>query len=187
MSQELARLMADAKDTLEAEKFTNGSGEDEPEGIVTGASEVVETKTKEKFEIGDAYSLQESLPPRCQRGATFLASNAISNVIYRFVASGNTEEPPLMDSDRSAILGKPYAEVSGMLTAVTKGKVVLLYGDVARGFKVIDRLGASVELIPRLFGEEGFPKGERGLWFHRRTSSAVIVPNAIRALEVKPE
>ena len=46
--QEMAKLFSDARDTTEAEKFAvgAGAGSNEPEGIITGASEVIERQVK---------------------------------------------------------------------------------------------------------------------------------------------
>jgi HK97 family phage major capsid protein len=184
LQTELAKLFADAKEVLEAEKMVSGDGSDEPFGIVTGATEVVTTATKGAFAEADVYSLQEALPPRFRQQASWLASDTIANDVYRMAGPGS-EVPALMNVDRTAILGKPYAEVSTMQGAVTEGKVIAIYGDIAAGFKIVDRIGMQIELVPHLFGENGRPTGERGLYAYWRVGSKVVVPNALRALKVK--
>lgn len=184
LQAELAKLFADAKDTLEGEKFTSGDGTDEPAGIVTGATEAVTTAAEGKFEIPDVYSTLEALGARWQPRASWLASGPIANVVYRFVGT-DSEEPLLMNPDRTSILGKPYSELSTMQATVTKAKVIALYGDIAAGFKIVDRIGMQVELIPHLMGENGRPTGERGLYAFWRTGSKVVNAKAIRALKVK--
>lgn len=184
---ELSRLFADARDNLEAAKYLTGDGADEPKGLLHEVAEasVVETATKEKFVAGDVYTAQEALPPRFQPGARWLSSLTIANVIHRF-HSPSGEEPPLFSEDRRTLLSKPWAEVSGMSTKPAEAAAdILVYGDLMAGFRIVDRIGMRVELVPHLFGENNLPKGQRGLYAYWRTGSKTIVPNAIRVLRVK--
>jgi HK97 family phage major capsid protein len=181
---ELARLFQDEKANLEATKFLTGDGEDEPYGILTGATELVETAEKGKYAVGDVYKAQEALPPRWQPNASWLTSLTIANTTARFSGPGG-EEPPLFNDARDRLLMKPWRECSDMDTAVADGKLIALYGDVRAGFKIVDRIGASVELVPHLFGEEGRPKGERGIYFYWRVGSKVVNKAALRVLKVK--
>jgi HK97 family phage major capsid protein len=186
LNAELTRLFSDAKDVLEADKFLYGSGEDEPFGLLNEVDEgsVLETKTKEKLEVGDVYTVIEKLPPRWQGRASWLSSLTIANVIHRFSGPGS-EEAPLFNEDRTKLLGKAWLEISGMSVKSTTAKEqILLYGDIGQ-FRIVDRLGMSVSTIPHLFGEEGRPVGMSGLYVIWRTSSAVQIPNALRVLTVK--
>lgn len=184
LQAELRRLFTDAKETLEAEKFTTGSGEDEPQGIVTGSTEAVETSEEAKLGVADLYSVQAALPPRFQGGASWLTSLAIANAIYRTVGGGS-EEPPPFNEARDRLLMKPWRELSALDSKVETGKEVAIYGDIAAGFKVVDRVGMSVELIPHLLGENRRPIGARGLYAYWRTGSGVVNPAALRRLKVK--
>lgn len=184
LQAELGRLFQDAKATLEATKFLKGSGEDEPFGLLTGATEVVETAEAGKFGVSDVYSAQEALPPRFQGAANWLTSLTIANVIHRFSSPGG-EEPALFNEDRTKLLGKPWNECSDMDTKVEESKKLAIYGDVAAGFKVVDRVGARVELVPHVMGENNRPLGVRGLYFYWRVGSKVVNKAALRVLEVK--
>lgn len=184
---ELGRLFADAKDVLEAEKFLTGSGEDEPEGLLTGLAEgsFVKSATKEKVVAGDVYALQEALPPRFQPNASWLSSLAVANQIYRFW-SPKGEEPPLFNPERTQLLGKPWDEVSGLSSkTTTTAEEVLVNGDIHAGFKIVDRIGLVVEVVQHLFGANQRPTGQRGLYARWRVGSGVMIDNAIRVLQVK--
>lgn len=187
LSGELQKLFADAKSVKEAETFSIGEGKNNiPEGLITGATKLVETATKEVVKIADVYSLQEALAPRWQPKATWLAANAVANQIHRFVAQGDTSNARIMSDARDEILGKPFREVSTMsVKSTTKKERVLAYGDVASAFRIVDRIGMSVELVPLVFGEEGAPSGQRGLYAWFRVGSKVIVPEAVQVLAVK--
>lgn len=139
------------------------------------------------YAVGDVYATQEALPPRFQPRAQWLAANQTINTTYRFVASGDADEPSLVSSDRTRMLGRRLNEVStytGASATPTSGGTILTYGDVAAGFRIIDRVGMSVELVPHLFGTNRRPTGQRGLYAYWRVGSGVTVPNALRSLVV---
>jgi HK97 family phage major capsid protein len=186
LAAELARLFADARAVKEAEVFATGKGEESiPQGLITGATKLVETATKEIVVSGDVYALQEKLAPRWQPRATWLGANGVANHIHKMVAKGDPEEAPLMSEDRASILGKPFKEVSTMSAKVTtKLEKVLAYGDIASAFRIVDRIGMTVEPVP-LVTKEGVPTGQRGLFAYFRVGSKVIIPEAVQVLKVK--
>ena len=188
LSAELAGLFADAKAVKEAEVFAVGKGsENIPEGLTTGATKVVESGTKEVVKIADVYASQEALAPRWQPRATWLGANAVANQIHRFVATGDTENASLMSEDRASILGKAFRECSTMSAkTTTKKERVLAYGDIASAFRVVDRIGMNVELVPLVL-KEGVPTGQRGLFAWFRVGSAVVIPEAVQVLVVSPD
>jgi HK97 family phage major capsid protein len=83
---------------------------------------------------------------------------------------------------------KPWHENSNMDgsidAAATANNYALIYGDIRRGFIIADRIGSTLEIIPNLVGTNRRPTGQRGalLWF--RTGSEVVVPQALRLLDV---
>ena len=86
------------------------------------------------------------------------------------------------------LLGKPINEVSNMDGAInaaaTANNYVLLYGNFKIGFVIVDRIGSQMEMIPNLVGANRRPTGQRGafLWF--RTGSDVVLPQALRMLDI---
>jgi HK97 family phage major capsid protein len=183
---ELGKLFSDAKDNVEATGFTTGSGTaPNPQGVITGATNIVTTAGTAAFVIADVYTTKSPLPPRFAPNATWLAAAPIADVIYRFVGGGSTE-PPLLNEERTAMLGRPYRELSAMDSAVSTGNEILLYGDIEAGFRILDRIGLSVELVQHLFATpNNRPSGQRGLLAWWRTGSVVQVSNALRVLRVR--
>lgn len=179
LQTELAQLFADAKDELEAEAFTTGSGVDEPYGLLTAGSAVSGgTATT----VANYYALQEALPPRWQPRATFLSSNSQQNIAFRAVSEGDTDEPKFIDSSRQSILNRPWREVSHMASGTAAGTVAA-YGDIASTYRVVDRIGGQVEVIQHLFGTaNNRPTGQRGLFYYARVGGSVTVANALRVL-----
>lgn len=184
---ELARLFADAKAVKEAEVFATGKGSEAiPQGLVSGATKLVETATKEVTVSGDIYKLQEALAARFQPRATWLGANGVANHIHKMVAKGDPEEAPLMSDDRTSILGKPFREVSTMSAKhTTKKERVLAYGDIAAGYRIVDRLGLTVEVVQHVFGANHRPTGQRGMYAYFRVGADLVVPEAVQVLAVK--
>lgn len=149
------------------------------------ASSVIDTAGVGAFVADDVYGLEEAVPPRFQPRGNWISSLSVANVIHRFSGPGGTE-PPLFNEDRTRLLGKPWSEVSVMATdPTTSGQNILLYGDLSAAYRIVDRIGLSVELVPHVFGPNRRPTGERGLYAYWRTGGAVVVDNAVRMLQVQ--
>jgi HK97 family phage major capsid protein len=115
-----------------------------------------------------------------------LGSPTTFDTAYQFVGGGSTV-PPVLPTREGPILGRPKYEWSDMTDAdasPSSADKILIAGDIAAGFRIVDRLGMTVELVPHLFGANQRPTGQRGLFAYWRTSSKTIVPQAIRVLKV---
>lgn len=195
LQEELYRLIADAKNVLEANKFLLGSGTNEPGGILniggTGGlttTQRVQTATSATYAVGDPWLLKAAIPARFIAASSYVAAPAIWDKTYRFVAQGSTTEPrQFSDGDRGGdFLGRPKDELSTVVTTTTTGSKIMVGGDFATGVRIVDRIGLSVELLPHLFGaaQGNLPLGQRGLYAWWRVGSGVVAQNALRYLEV---
>ena len=188
---EIARVMLDSVDNLEALAFTTGDGTNAPQGFVTGlagtASEINGTGS-EALVAADAYSLQSALPARFSANASFMSHIATANTFRQFeTTNGSLAFPELRDTPPT-LLGKRWYENSNMDGAInaaaTANNYAMAYGDWKAGFVIVDRVGSTVEFVPHLFGANGRPTGQRGLILWRRTGSEVVLPQALRLLDV---
>lgn len=192
LEREMAVLIADAKDKLEAEEFLAGTGEDPaPEGIEKGATELVETATEKTFAIADVFSLEAALPPKYRPNADIIANRGIYNKVRQFDTAGGaglwlTIGEALGNNIGNAgqLLGYPAYELSTMESAVTKEKTIMFIGDFGRYFLIAERLGMTVEIIPHII-TESVPTGQRGLYAYWRNTSKVLHKVAFRGLKVK--
>jgi len=187
LTAELARLFADAKESLEAEQFLSGAGHasSEPEGLLVGATETLDTATASTFAIADAYSLVQAVAPRYQANSTVLGAPAVFDEAYRWVG-GASEEPAVLPTREGAFIGRRKAEMSSMSAlTTTDGESILVAGDFRAGLRIIERIGMTVELIPHLMGATFTPTGQRGLYAYWRNGCGVVVPEALRVLVVK--
>jgi HK97 family phage major capsid protein len=190
---ELGRVLADARDQLDAQKFVTGlPASNEPVGFLsvgqTGAlttTQRVQTAVAATFAVGDPWLLKAGLPPRFITNASVVANPKIFDSIYRFTGGNATEPPIIADRQSGACFGVPKYELSTMVNTTTTGSKIMAAGDWKAGFVIGDRLGFTLEVIPWLVGVTSrFPTGQRGLLALWRTGSAVVVPNALRYLEV---
>jgi HK97 family phage major capsid protein/HK97 family phage prohead protease len=186
---EMATLLSDAKDVLEADKFVNGTGPvTQPGGVVATLDNAskVETIGATAFAVGDLYGLEEALPPRFRTKARFLANRATYNRVRQFDTGGGAALwVRLLDGLGNELIGYPAHEASEMdAGTLVGGDLIMLLGDFSK-FLIVDRLGMSIELIPHLFGVAGRPTGQRGIYAIWRNSSVILVDNAFRCLKVK--
>ena len=188
---DLGGLIAEAKDTLEATKFTLGSGTAEPWGIVTRATTTVTAAGTAAFVAADLYSLDNAVPARYQANASIIGSRTTLNRIRTFdTTNGYTIFGPTAQLTqatgtdamiRMSVLGYPTAQVSDMSAVLTTGAKILIEGDF-RQYVIVDRIGMSVEVVPHLVGTNHRPTGERGLLAHWRVGADVTNALAFRTL-----
>lgn len=185
LQQELARLLLDAKDVCEATAFLTGTGTNEPQGLLTGATTNVSSAGSAAFAVADAWSLKAAVPARFQQNATFAASPQIWDSAYRLVGEADPDEPHMFDSGRGGpFLGRPKIEISTMATSPAANAKVMVAGDFQH-YLIADRIGATLEIIPHLFGGNQRPTGQRGAYFYWRVAGAVLNATAFRTLIVK--
>jgi HK97 family phage major capsid protein len=187
---ELQKVLADAAANLQAAAFTTGSGSGQPTGFIKaldGTASEVAPASAEAFSVSDPYRLLESLPARFRPNATWMANLSILNLLDQFETSNGAKKYPDLGGADPMLLRRAVLENSDMdgtwNSAATADNFVLAIGDFNE-FVIADRVGASMELIPHLFGENGRPTGQRGahLWF--RTGSNVTMTNAFRMLNI---
>jgi HK97 family phage major capsid protein len=92
----------------------------------------------------------------------------INNARQFETANGALKFPSLQD-DPPTLLGRNMNELSNMDGGVidasqTADHNALLYGDFAAGFVLVQRLGASTEIIQDRFGSHGRPIAQRGVF-----------------------
>jgi HK97 family phage major capsid protein len=199
----MAKLIAEAKDVLEATKFTLGEGHAayEPSGLITGATNTVSTASSGAFAIADLYNLEQSLPPRFRPLGQWFGNRGVYNLIRQFgVSASEALWQPLMNPNTGPLgigldnrpfgeggnlgqrlLGYGANEVSDMVSSLTHGNSILALGD-PNYYLIVDRIGMTIEVVPHLFGANRRPTGQRGLYAYWRNTGTVVDPNAFRVL-----
>jgi HK97 family phage major capsid protein len=194
LSGQLVKLVADARNTVDATMFLTGNGTNQPYGILGGnatysltTTQRIQTTTTAVYAVGDPWLLKAAIPARFINSTTFAANPALLDLTFRFVGGNSTEPYQFSGGDRGGdFLGRPKVEWSTMVATTTTASKIIIGGDFGTGYKIIDRLGMQAELIPHMVGATAhLPTGTRGLYCYWRTGAAVIAQNAFRYLEVK--
>jgi HK97 family phage major capsid protein len=195
LQAEMGRLLADAKDELEATKFATGSGTNEPQGVLTGATTVYTASGTASFAVADLYGLEAALPPRFRPNASLVMNRAIAQRIRQFDTAGGANiwidnlrlgldnQVPTPGRYGSAVLGYSSFESSAMASALTTGNLIAVLGDF-RYYVIVDRIGLTIETIPHLFDvTNNRPTGQRGLYAYWRNGAGVVSAAAFRVLK----
>lgn len=194
VTQEVGRLLAFGKDTLEAEVFITGLGDgsNQPKGLITalaGTSAEVAPATPETFALADIYGVHGALPARHRSNASWLANNLVYNRIRQFDTAGGAGLWEYLGGDRPAqLLGRPVGEAEAMDatwdTSATADNLVLAFGDF-QNYVITDRVGMTVEFIPHLFGNSNRPTGQRGWYAYYRVGADVVDTGAFKVLNLE--
>ena len=197
LQSEMARLLQDAKDVLEATKFTLGSGTNEPFGLITGATTVFTGSSATGVTLTDLMNWDEALPPRFQPNASAMFNKALASRIRRIDAgvTGGAGSGVWIDNLRTAtgsaagrynatFLGYPAYQNTAMSSTFTTGQLVGVLGDFSY-YIIIDRIGMNIETIPHLFDVTfNQPTGQRGLYCYWRNGAKVADAAAFRTLKL---
>jgi HK97 family phage major capsid protein len=201
LQTEMARLLQDAKDTLEATKFALGTGTNEPFGVITGATTLYTAASSTALAVADLYGLDNALGSRFRSGATMVFNRAVAQKLrgfdtgtgagsgsnvwidnLRLGVSSNTVPTP--GGYNANVIGYPAYESSAMSSTFTTGQKLIVVGDFSY-YKIIDRIGMSIETIPHLFDvTNNMPTGQRGLYAYWRNGAKVLDANAFVTLRL---
>jgi len=177
-ADEMATLLTQGYDELLVDKFTRGTGTNEPRGILTALSantnvRVVVTAAP-TIGSADPYKVWKALPQKFRRKASWLMSVGVNNAIRQLGTSNvyHAYTINLPEEWTDSLFAKGVYESPYMpdVTAVTTGTDGLaIVGDFSN-YLIARRGGMSVELVPQLFNQAtagtgvGMPTGQRG-WF----------------------
>jgi len=198
-ASEMATMLGDAKDVLEATKFAVGSGTNEPFGVITGATTVFTASNTNSLVVADIYGVHNALGPRFRRAASWTIRNEVGDRIRQLDTAGGANlwidnlrqrsaaVPRNFQDGRMGadLLGKPAFEATGQSGTFTTGQLIGVIGDFGY-YKIVDRVGLTIETIPHLFGaaQGNLPTGQRGLYAFWRVGAKVLDANAFRTLKL---
>ena len=192
VTSEVGRLLAFGKDDLEAAAFATGGGGTEPTGIVTalaasaGGASIVASVTSDTFAVADVYALDDDLPARYRRRASWLANRSIYNDIRQFGTSdGHALWERIGNDVPNQLLGRPAYEsedMDGVINALADNYVAV-FGDL-QNYVIADRIGFTVEFIPHLMGANQRPTGQRGWYAYYRVGADSVNDAGMRVLNV---
>jgi HK97 family phage major capsid protein len=198
-ASEMAGDIQDAKDTLEATKFAVGSGTNEPFGVITGATTVFTASNTSSLVIADIYGVHNALGPRFRHRATWTLNNAVLDKIRQIDTVGGSQllvpniqlrsaaEAATMVDGRAGVdlFGHAVYEATGQSGTFTTGQLIGVVGDYSRYYKIVDRIGLTIEVVQHLQdATTGFPTGQRALFAYWRVGAKVLNAAAFRTLKL---
>jgi len=193
LASDVAMLLADGRDRLEAAAHATGTGSDQPTGIVTALDantnvEVVST-TAATIGLVDLQGLRRSVPVRHRGSAKWLLNPIWGDAIKALgTAWSASYSGDITEANTARLLGSEVVESDEMPSAATttvKDNEVII-GDFSQ-YVIVDKPGStSLEFIPVLTGgTANYPNGTRG-WYQRFRSGADSVNDlAFRLLQDK--
>lgn len=192
MESEMRRLIQIAKDDEEANVFALGSGVGRPLGLITDiitnyTGQVQASASADTFAVADLYALRNKIAPRYQGRASWMANQLIFDKVRQFdTAGGANFWVDLNGANPSQLMGFPAFTNPEMDGTYGSGEnYVMVFGDLAAGYTIVDRVGMTIEAIPHLFGgSNNFPNGMRGIWAYWRTGGRVTNSEALAVLNV---
>jgi HK97 family phage major capsid protein len=185
IAQQIGALFADSKAAEEARVFTTGNGTTEPKGVITAVSavagSVIATGTN-ALATGDLYANQAALPARWRPNAKWMMNLSILNGYRQLPQATGLNYSIINDSGpMPTALGWTIHENSNMDGTLTAAAAdyTLLSGDFKQ-YALVDRIGATIEVVPQLMGANRRPSGQRGFLLHWRVGADVLVSDAFR-------
>jgi HK97 family phage major capsid protein/HK97 family phage prohead protease len=187
VASEITKALNDAKDHEEETAFTLGDGTGlNPFGVISTATGLVDTATIGTFAAADVYAIEDALDTKYRRNGKFLANHSIYNKVRQF---GDVDGHKLWErigaGMPSELLGYQTYESTAMVATTTASSKMLAFGDFKRAFVIVDRIGMSVELIPQVFGANGRPTGQRGIYAIWHNGSKILNQSALKVMRIK--
>ena len=180
ISREFARRIGAA----EEEAFFTGNGTGKPTGLLhtTGGAEVgVTTKNATALTFDEVMDLFYSLRAPYRRNAVFMTNDATMKVL-RQLKNGNGDyiwQPSVTAGTPDTILNRPVY-TSTFMPTITAGAKTMVFGDM-NYYWIADREGRKFQRLNELYA----PTGQVGFLASQRVDGKLILPEAVKVLQMK--
>lgn len=187
LEEELQQEFSEQFAVTEGAAFVTGNGVGKPEGLLQHA-EVTETSSGSAASIGDAsgqadglIDLYHGLKTAYAVNGSWLLNRATLSEVRKLKDSQNNYiwQPGLASGVANTILGQPYVEVPDM-PDVAANAYPIVFGDLRRGYVIVDRVNLSVLRDPFTQATSGNIR----FIARRRVGGQVVLAEAIRKLKV---
>ncbi|MFG1314718.1 phage major capsid protein [Xanthobacter autotrophicus] len=192
-------LLADAPDTVISEvnlalaedfgkkegyAFLHGDGVIEPMGLLVDPDvPIMDTEAVGTYAPSDLINMLYSLPAAYRQRGTWLMNSNMLAKIRRWKGDDGAYvwQPSIQAGQPETILGRPVVEAVDMPDA-EEGAFPILFGDIATGYRIVDRGKLSTWSNPYVLATEGITL----IHATERVGGAVIQPKALKKLRIKP-
>lgn len=191
------QLMADSGGAAEAEvrlalaedfgqkeglAFVSGNGVLEPMGLLTDAGISYTANGHATNLSADALiTLMYAMPAAYRQRGTWLMNGSTLATIRKLKDGQNNYlwQPSYAAGQPETILGRPVEEAVDM-PDVASGTFPILFGDMATGYRIVDRLALSILVNPYIRATDGVTR----IHATRRVGGGVVQPRALRKLKM---
>lgn len=205
IDNQIATLLADAKDRLESTAFAVGSGDanNQPYGIVTelqlvtasrisGSSSTGSIESNATLALADIYALSSGLSARWQKNATWVAHRTVWNTLRQVISGANggynqnTFWTDFGGGMPPSLIGYPAYTSNAMDSTIVSGSSddVIILGDFNQ-YVIADRIGMSILYNPLVVSTSNnrptFEVGYAAFW---RVGARAHIPDAFRMLRL---
>ena len=180
----IAREFARRIGAAEEEAFFTGNGTGKPTGLLhtTGGAEVgVTTKSATTLTFDEVMDLFYSLRAPYRRSAVFLTNDATMKAL-RQLKNGNGDyiwQPSVTAGTPDTILNRPVY-TSTFMPTITAGAKAMVFGDM-NYYWIADREGRKFQRLNELYA----PTGQVGFLASQRVDGKLILPEAVKVLQMK--
>ncbi|MCO5131202.1 MAG: phage major capsid protein [Xanthobacteraceae bacterium] len=184
---EVRMALAEDFGLKEGTSFLKGSGPLEPEGILNAAGvTVIPTGNASTLGTNPADLLIDVMYdlPAGYRGRGSWLMNGKTLAAARKWKDGTTGtylwQPAYVAGQPETILGRPVIECPDM-DDIGAGATPIVFGDIATGYRIVDRIGLSILVNPYLLATNGVTR----IHATRRVGGAVVQAAALRKVVCK--
>lgn len=165
----------------EEEAFLTGDGNHKPLGLLTQAPVGAVSAEVGTLSLDDAMDLYFSVGQEYRANAVWFMSQDAHRTLRKVKSAmgRNIWEPSLTESEPEKLLGRPVY-VSDFMPEVAAGNKPILFGDF-NYFWIGDRGTRSIKRLNERYAD----LGQIGFMATQRVDAKLILPEAIKALEIK--
>lgn len=179
LAEEFARALGEEEDKA----FVLGAGHDynQPEGITKNTTLLTAAKTTQTANavaVEDFLDMIYACPTQFRRNGVFIMNSQTELALRKLRAkdvAGTYEglflwQPSLMEGRPNTFLGYPVYTQDDMPTLADTAQVIAVFGDIKAGYRIIDRVGMSLQRLTELYAEAGLV----GFKIHKRVTGGVV-------------
>lgn len=171
LNQEFAKRFGKAEEDV----FLNGSGTDEPSGLLPSATVGVTATSASNITFDEVMELYSSVKPEYRKRGVWVMNDDTALVLRTLKdADGNY----LWRTNDDTILGKTI-EISPYAPDIASEATPLAFGDLSY-YWVIERKSLAVRILTELYAVEGMT----GFAAHERIDGKLIRPEAVKTLQM---
>ena len=178
LAEEFSRALGETEEAA----FVVGTGHDynQPEGFTVNATLVAATKTTtaaNAITVEDCMDVVYECPTQFRRNGVFLVNSQTELALRKLRAGGSTTgdgaflwQPSVQAGLPSTFIGRPIYTQDDMKKLTDTAQIILAFGDFKTGYRIVDRVGMSLQRLTELYSEAGLV----GFKIHKRVTGGVM-------------